>query len=65
MKLKKLTKAELIHLLEDVVGENAVERAWKSTREYQKANGVRCWDCESIEKKIGWSPWYVMKEEKK
>ena len=52
MKLKKLTKAELLHLLDCVIGEDEVLRLFKENRHFQKAHGIKCWDCEAIEKKF-------------
>ncbi len=54
-RFKGLTKKEILHLLNDVVKDSIIDDLFESfekTREWQKINDIKCWECESIERKL-------------
>ena len=51
-RLKQLNKGELLHLLTDVVGIPDLSDAWARTRNFHADKELKCWDCESIERKL-------------
>jgi len=48
----KLTKRELEHICEQVVGWGVVKDKLKEALDYQDKSGIKCWVCEDIAKKL-------------
>lgn len=49
-KLKRLKKAQLLHLLIEVMGIDKVDRMWQRNRKTQARLSPRaCWDCNIIQ----------------
>ena len=52
LKLHKLTKQQLHHLLSDVVGIKELNELWQRCRQGQTEHDLKCWDCEGIAKDL-------------
>ena len=51
--LERLTKHELLHLVKDMQNEKDVILKIRDSLDYQDKHHMKCWDCESIAKKLG------------
>jgi len=51
--LKRLKKAQLLHLLIDVMGVERVDRLWRQNRRAQaQLSRNACWDCNAIQARL-------------
>ena len=50
--LKKLKKAELLHILLDAIGLETIGPMWRENRHFQKVANIKCYDCNIIERKL-------------
>ena len=50
--LDKFSVADLRHIIEATIGEEKIIKKFQAGRIKQKEMGIKCWDCEIIEKKL-------------
>lgn len=51
-KLDKLTKHQLLHLVDAVIGERKTLELFKEVRQLQEKGDMKCWDCIDIERAL-------------
>lgn len=51
--MKKLTKGELYHICDSMIGEEEIKRKLRQIFQLNRGRHLRCWECISIAEKLG------------